>query len=58
MIETETTCILNSFFKDTQTGGVQYFDTMWNILQETEILPILAGYFFRTNVCLLNNKYK
>ena len=22
------------------------------------MLPLLAGYFFRTNLCLLNNKYK
>ena len=23
-----------------------------------QIIPLLAGYFLRVNICLLNNKYK
>ena len=57
MIESETTCVLNSFFKEA-TPGTHYFDTMFNLLYESEVLPLLAGYFFRTNICLLNNRYK
>jgi len=28
------------------------------MLEQSEVLPLLAGYFFRTNLCLLNNRYK
>jgi len=31
---------------------------MMGMLEGDEILPLLAGYFFRANLCLLNNKYK
>lgn len=31
---------------------------MMSMLDQQEVLPLLAGYFFRTNLCLLNNKYK
>jgi hypothetical protein len=34
------------------------FDLLFSILDQQEILPLLAGYFFRTNLCLLNNRYK
>jgi hypothetical protein len=57
MIEAEITCVLNSFFKEV-SPGTHYFDTIFNILHESEILPLLGGYFFRTNICLLNNRYK
>ena len=34
------------------------FDLMFTILDQNEILPLLAGYFFRANLCILNNKYQ
>lgn len=57
MIETETTCVLNGFFKEGE-GGQLNLDILFGMLEQDELLPLLAGYFFRTNLCLLNNKYK
>ena len=58
LVETETTCILNGFFKEVQ-GDRTPFDLMFEALDgEEEVLPLLAGYFFRANLTLLNNKYK
>jgi hypothetical protein len=57
MVETETTCVLNGFFKEGE-GGIFNLDLMFKMLDQEEVLPLLAGYFFRTNLCLLNNKYK
>ncbi len=57
MIETETTCVLNAFFKEGE-GGKLNIDLLFGLLDQQEILPLLGGYFFRTNLCLLNNKYK
>lgn len=34
------------------------FDLLFSVLDQHDILPLLAGYFFRTNLCLLNNRYK
>lgn len=58
MIETETTCILNGFFKEGETKELLNFDLLFSLLDQSELLPLLAGYFFRTNLCLLNNRYK
>lgn len=58
MIEAETTCILNGFFKEGELKEMLNFDLLFSMLEQTEILPLLAGYFFRTNLCLLNNRYK
>ena len=33
-------------------------DLLFRALDGQEILPLLAGYFFRTNLCLYNNRYK
>jgi hypothetical protein len=57
MVETETTCILNGFFREGE-GQVLNFDLMCSMVDQEEVLPLLAGYFFRANLCLLNNKYK
>ena len=57
LVETETTCILNGFFKEGD-GGVLNLDQLFGLLEGEEVLPLLAGYFFRTNLCLLNNRYK
>lgn len=58
MIETETTCILNGFFKEGDSKELLNFDLLFSLLDQPELLPLLAGYFFRANLCLLNNRYK
>ena len=58
MIETETTCVLNGFFKEGEQKELLNFDLLFSLLDQQELLPLLAGYFFRTNLCLLNNRYK
>ena len=58
MIETETTCILNNFFKETGKHDAVFFDNLFQCLSEHEILPVLAGYIFRVNLCLMNNRQK
>ena len=37
---------------------MQYFDLLFNILYEVEVLPLLAGYFYRAVLSIMNNKYK
>lgn len=48
--------MLNSFFKEEK--GTTNFDLLFRMLDGDEVLPLLAGYFFRANLSLLNNKYK
>lgn len=31
---------------------------MFKLLDAPEVLPLLAGYLFRANICLLNNRQK
>ena len=58
MIEADITCVMNAFFKESNKVGIQYFDLLFNILYEPNILPLLAGYFYRTILSLMNNKHK
>ena len=58
MVETETTCILNTFFKEMSPSKKTFFEAVFSILDNNEILPLLAGYFFRVNLCLMNNRQK
>ena len=56
-VESETTCIINWFFKVDPEQKVQNLLVLYRtLLSEKEILPLLAGYFFRVNECLLRCK--
>lgn len=57
MVETETTCILNTFFKEA-APKTTYIEAMFGFLDGKDLLPMLAGYFFRVNICLMNNRQK
>lgn len=60
MVETNTTCVINSFFKLEPTSQKTYFIySFYEFLQNTkELLPLLCGYFSQMNVILWNNRYK
>ena len=65
MIESDAMSILNSFFKGNSAKKQKYLITMFEQLLNleennvnSEVLPLLAGYFLRVNISLLNNKYK
>ena len=57
LIESETAPLLANFFKAGQ-DNVMNFDLLLQMLDQKEILPLLASYFFRANLCLFNNKCK
>lgn len=56
--------MINSFFKDDQKRKTKYFNTLFedqfsnSNKVDGQVLPMLAGYFLRVNICLLNNKYR
>lgn len=60
MIETNATCVINSFFKlnpNTQKPFlVEAFQAF--LSKEQELLPLLCGYFSQMNVVIWNNRYK
>jgi hypothetical protein len=58
MIETETTCIVNSFFRETQIKGVNYLVQAFSLLKKETVLPLLSGYFLRMHETLLRVKYR
>ena len=60
MIETETTCILNMFFKINPSNGKTYLITIFEelLLKNGTPLPLLCGYFLKLNVILSTNRYK
>jgi len=60
MIESNTTCVINSFFKiDPLTQRTFFVNAFFDFLGgETELLPLLCGYFSQLNLILWNNRYK
>ena len=60
MVESNTTCIVNSFFRiDPQTQKPFFITAFEGFLsQDKELLPLLCGYFSQLNVVLWNNHYK
>jgi hypothetical protein len=60
MIETNTTCVINSFFKvDPTTQRTFFINAFFEFLgREEELLPLLCGYFSQFNLILWNNRYK
>ena len=59
MVETNTTCIINSFFKvNPQTQRPYFIDAFHSLLEQKEVLPLLCGYFSQVNVTIWNSRYK
>ncbi len=64
MIESEAMSMINSFFKDEAKTKKKYFSLMFEQVfsasnkVDGQVLSMLAGYFLRANICLLNNKYR
>lgn len=60
VIETNTLCIINSFFKiDPLTQKTYFITAFYNLLEKgDELLPLLCGYFAQMNVMIWNNRYK
>lgn len=60
MVETNTTCVINGFFKVDPTCQRTFFVN--SFLQflggEEELLPLLCGYFSQLNLILWNNRYR
>jgi hypothetical protein len=59
-IESNTICIVNSFFKINPLAKQLYFLTaFYNFLTpDGELLPLLCGYFSQFNIVLWNSHYK
>lgn len=59
-IETNTTCIINSFFKTDPSNHKTFFiNAFYQFLaNQNQLLPLLCGYFSQFNLILWNNKYK
>lgn len=60
MVETNTTCVINSFFKiEPKTQRTFFINAFADFLgREEELLPLLCGYFSQLNLILWNNRYK
>jgi len=64
MIESEAMSVLNNFFKEDSKRKTKFFNSMFEEQfsnankVDGQVLPILAGYFLRVSICLLNNKYR
>lgn len=60
MIETNTTCVINCFFKIDSTCQRTFFinSFLQFLTGEEELLPLLCGYFSQLNLILWNNRYK
>jgi hypothetical protein len=60
MVESNTTCVINSFFKvDPNTQRTFFVNAFIDFLgKEEELLPLLCGYFSQLNLILWNNRYK
>ena len=60
MVETNTTCVINSFFKvDPKTQRTFFVNAFFDFLgNDGELLPLLCGYFSQFNLILWNNRYK
>lgn len=60
MVESNTTCVVNSFFRvDPQNQRPFFINAFEEFLsQDKELLPLLCGYFSQLNVILWNNHYK
>jgi hypothetical protein len=60
MVETNTTCVINSFFKaDPKTQRTFFVNAFFDFLgSDGELLPLLCGYFSQLNLILWNSRYK
>ena len=57
MMETESACILTSLLKKNGQGSA-YLLSMFDMLKSSDVLPLLAGYFYRANLAICRSNYK
>lgn len=58
MITAETTCLINNFFKaNPEENNTPYLVSAFrSLFSQGQVLPLLAGYFFKVNLVLISNR--